>query len=374
MTPASEPDYPQRMALRVRRADGSEHRDAISELLKYLRFRYELSERALVHHTKLAADAMVGKTLEMYHDALWIDHAKRTHPKLRADTTDITAFKAHFRSAFSAKKAEVIDKTVKDSIEDLFLVHGDDGLLEHLYALAQERSATDSRWAGIQALVGGLLERRLFKRIALTSDNAEAKEIYGLWGHSPESRRNLERAVARAAEIDPAWQVLAWIPPPKMRLKAALVLVDDQGRIKSFVKREVSHPRHRGEDIYNAHMDLWAASVFIAPAVADGDVRPRIVARMAEMLPVEKWDDPKLPTSLRQVALDSVCREEDLKQSQREGLEEAAPAFYGGRAADERDWTFSEITGELKLINRELADGGRDVSGADLDDDVPRLL
>ena len=159
-----------------------------------------------MHHTKLAADAMVGKTLEMYHDALWIDHAKRTHPKLRADTTDITAFKAHFRSAFSAKKAEVIDKTVKDPIEDLFLVHGDDGLLERLYALAQERSATDSRWAGIQALVGDLLERRLFKRIALTSDNAEAKEIYGLWGHSPESRRNLERAVARAAEIDPAWR------------------------------------------------------------------------------------------------------------------------------------------------------------------------
>jgi HD superfamily phosphohydrolase len=61
---ANEPYYPQRMVLRITR-DGRERVDVVTELLKHLRYRYELSERALVHHAKLAADAMIGKAIEM---------------------------------------------------------------------------------------------------------------------------------------------------------------------------------------------------------------------------------------------------------------------------------------------------------------------
>ncbi len=56
--------YQQRMVVKIVRA-GAERADAVSELFKYLRYRYELSERALVHHAKVAADAMMGKLLEV---------------------------------------------------------------------------------------------------------------------------------------------------------------------------------------------------------------------------------------------------------------------------------------------------------------------
>lgn len=58
--PDGDPLYQRRIVLRVHR-EGGERIDAITEILKHLRYRYELSERALVHHTKLAADAMVGQ-------------------------------------------------------------------------------------------------------------------------------------------------------------------------------------------------------------------------------------------------------------------------------------------------------------------------
>ena len=40
---------------------GEERNDTVAELLKYLRYRYEITDRALYHKTKLAYDAMLGK-------------------------------------------------------------------------------------------------------------------------------------------------------------------------------------------------------------------------------------------------------------------------------------------------------------------------
>jgi len=54
--------------------------DVVSELLKHLRYRYELSERALVHHAKLAADAMIGKLMEIWRDSLWNESAASERP------------------------------------------------------------------------------------------------------------------------------------------------------------------------------------------------------------------------------------------------------------------------------------------------------
>ena len=62
------------MVLRVVKQD-RERKDTLTELLKFLRYRYELSERAFAHHAKLAADAMVGKLLQLFSDALWVDEA-----------------------------------------------------------------------------------------------------------------------------------------------------------------------------------------------------------------------------------------------------------------------------------------------------------
>jgi uncharacterized protein len=380
VVPDDRDEYPQRMAIRVRREDGSERRDAISELLKYLRFRYELSERALVHHAKLAADAMVGKTLEMYRDALWVEKAMEAHPKIRTDASDISRFKVRYRKSYGLKAVTEIDEAAKAEIEMMFLNHGDDGLLEHLLSIANAKAEADRRWAGIKSLVEGLRDRKLFKRLALTSTNDEAQEIFQKWGNSPEKRRNLERAVARAAEVKPAWKVVAWIPPPGMRLKAALVLVDDNGRIRSFVRRESSNPRHRGKEIYDAHEDLWSASVFAEAEVAkDENLSNRITARTAELLRIERWDDPALPVSLHDVAFEAVCREDDLKHSQREALRETAPVYYGGAALADDEKAYSDIVNDIKIARDALAaeesDDGAVQPSADADGrDHPRLL
>ena len=63
----------------------------VTELLKHLRYRYELSERALVHHAKLAADAMLGKAIAMWRDALWVEAALSKYPRevKRLDLEDL---------------------------------------------------------------------------------------------------------------------------------------------------------------------------------------------------------------------------------------------------------------------------------------------
>jgi hypothetical protein len=69
VTPTDRTRLACRMALNIVR-ENRERTDIITELLKYLRYRYELTERVLVHHAKLSADAMVGKALELWFDEL----------------------------------------------------------------------------------------------------------------------------------------------------------------------------------------------------------------------------------------------------------------------------------------------------------------
>src|SRR5690606_14624812 len=66
---ADHPTHPHRMAVRVSRNAQLRH-DVLTEILKYLRYRYELSERVLYHHTKLAADAMLAKLFASWVEAL----------------------------------------------------------------------------------------------------------------------------------------------------------------------------------------------------------------------------------------------------------------------------------------------------------------
>ncbi|HEX6752311.1 MAG TPA: hypothetical protein VF093_01800 [Solirubrobacterales bacterium] len=65
VTPSERGPFGERLALNIHR-NGRERTDIVSELLKALRYRYELSERALVHPAKLAADAMLGESIERW--------------------------------------------------------------------------------------------------------------------------------------------------------------------------------------------------------------------------------------------------------------------------------------------------------------------
>ncbi len=75
VTPTATPEaHRHRMVVSVARK-GRERADVISELFKYLRYRYEESERALYHHAKLEIDARVGVLLELVHTLEWLDAA-----------------------------------------------------------------------------------------------------------------------------------------------------------------------------------------------------------------------------------------------------------------------------------------------------------
>jgi HD superfamily phosphohydrolase len=128
------PLYQQRMAVLLHR-DGRIRADVVTELLKHLRYRYELQERALVHHAKLAADAMVGRLLE-----LWIDSgpdagttgaAAGSANTPRARAVDVTV-KFPDETTWSNVKKPPGDK--ERQIEELLRRASDDGFLEQLAA------------------------------------------------------------------------------------------------------------------------------------------------------------------------------------------------------------------------------------------------
>lgn len=127
-----------RMALNIVR-ENRERTDIITELLKYLRYRYELTERILVHHGKLAADAMVGKALELWFDEI--------HDEIAAEITTEGGKGEDDDQGRDGTKLGPLDEARGDDartrtrkrIERRVLLHGDDGLLEHLCDWAEQR-------------------------------------------------------------------------------------------------------------------------------------------------------------------------------------------------------------------------------------------
>ena len=300
--------YPARMVLRIQR-DGRERIDVITELLKHLRYRYELSERALVHHAKLAADAMVGKALAMWHDAVWADIAlpqlgDEGDPALREDAT---ALRSAIATRISKKRARRIDDEATLRLEEELRRRGDDGFLEWLADWSSV--SVDNRGTAIEALVDGLLNRRLFKPVAHLSDVGPGPEETYRRYQQTDDRRKLEQGAARFAEIRRAWRVLVWIPEPRMRLKIAEVLVDTGSGIKRF--NEESRGDRRGADIYEAHRRLWAVSVFVDPEIYSNDEQVEaVLAYLASELEVRipslglpswvnPWDTPDFVAARR---------------------------------------------------------------------------
>jgi HD superfamily phosphohydrolase len=283
--PDGHADFGGQMILRVNDGD-QERTDAITEILKHLRYRYELSERVLVHHTKLAADAMVGKALEMWHDALWVEAASAALSNGAARSTlwpagtDVETVQAALRERDRAVATE-IDRSVKAQIDDTLVARGDDGLLEHLKELPTLPAGTSGRLdarrrQAVATLATSLESRSLFKRISQQSQISTDREQFFKRFGSPSDRRRMERQAALFAGIEPAWRIVVWLPPPDMRLKVAGVLVDDGDRIRRFVDRE-KDGRRRGTDIYEAHENLWAVSVFCHRDVERDSLKARLV-------------------------------------------------------------------------------------------------
>jgi HD superfamily phosphohydrolase len=286
--------YPRRMALLLHR-NGIPRKDVQTEVLKHLRYRYELQERVLVHHLKLTADAMVGKMIELWYDAELRRVKSMSARNQRAlareipeafehDVADLTTSEMalHAVDATSARKPRVrrAELIVRWQLEQLFLHHGDDGLLE---LIASSRYPTAESPGGRAArLARALLDRDLYHHTANAAGAYAAHDLFKEFG-GVEKRTELERGAAAYAGIDDATKVILWVPGPEMRLKLAEVLVDHGHGIAKFVDYS-----EKGSDIYSAHKELWTISLFTDREVAEPQ-RRAVAAWLAKKMGIA-WD------------------------------------------------------------------------------------
>lgn len=281
--------YAARMALRLA-PRGRERSDIVSELLKHLRFRYELQERVIVHHAKLAADVMLGKLLSRWSDALWIQHASAIggsafQRQLGENPLDAERLREVLGDAIGPKALKKLDGQVRREIERRVRWKGDDALLEFLSSEDWSTQLTDvplAATAAVRQLADDLINRRLFKRAARAQPKAK-KTIYDEFGRDPAGRRDLERQAADYAGI-PEDHIGLWLPDPKMHLKIADVLVDYERGIVPF-----SEYSDKGRDIYEAHRSLWAIHVYVHPRIHGTQKEAAALARLAQLMGIE-WD------------------------------------------------------------------------------------
>jgi HD superfamily phosphohydrolase len=302
--------YAEHLVVRLVR-DGERRVDVRTELLKYLRYRYEETERALYHKTKLAYDAMLGKMLEMWKDTIWYglatmdDVALRQHPRaLDASWLRSAVANPGPRGNAPGRSVAELDTQVEAELERHFEFFGDEGLLEHIvWTLREKRDASglDEREEGILELARRIRYRdhyRLLGQASGPSVLGVAEEKYRAFG-SADARRTLERQAAKFAGIDPAWQVVLWIPGPRMRLKIAEVLVQQEdGLIRPLARALPSDTDHATGDedaalIVQRHMQLWALRVYGARSIRDNSEKcNRLLAYLKQELglPLVRWD------------------------------------------------------------------------------------
>lgn len=272
VTSNAERIRPQRMAITVSRAGHVRH-DILTELGKYLRYRYELSERVLYHHAKVAADAMVGKLLDMWKDALWVDGALAAHDgtSIIEQAGDVTKVRDVVVAAAGEAAAHALDVDVRDQIESTFLSWGDDGLLTWIRNEAADRAgagaAGHSRYQAIASLAGMISNRNLFKAIGKAdsgADQAEAGALYKRY-KDPDVRRALEKEAGVFAGIDRGWNVVVWVPAPAMRPKVAQVLVNLNDRVAPLAN--VEEINDDVEATVDLHRKLWGAGIYVHPDI-----------------------------------------------------------------------------------------------------------
>lgn len=291
---ANRGPYSERLALDIMR-DGHERTDIVSELLKALRYRYELTERVLVHHAKLAADAMLGEAIERWGWAAWYGEAKHQ------GRLDQAQFGSRFEGQKIPEKRDELEpsgeKNAEHPIRDAaqakldreFRKMGDEELIWVLRGLPERDDLPpETRPLLRQAaqLADDVQARRLFKQVARVGPrDAPAETLWERYG-SADKRAALEMGAQRFAKLRGGPKVILWLPPHEMRLKLAEVLVSHSRGISPFVNYERAG-RGRGSEIYDAHEALWAAYVFVHPEVKrDPRAVDHVVAYLAREMGV----------------------------------------------------------------------------------------
>lgn len=356
--------YAERLVLAVTRR-GEFRIDVVTELIKYLRYRYEATERALYHKTKLAYDAMLGKLLEMLRDEWWLEAAVGVVPAVAdyADRSHDEKLRQRVAELKGPESLHTIDSIVASRMEEMFLAFGDEGLIEHLIWSYRASPPAGERQEGIADLALRIRHRGHFRMIA----HAGGREVLPSAGDkhahfgSAEKRRQLERSATKWADIKPSWSVVLWIPGPNMRLKLADVLIEDRGMISKLVDRY--------EDaaiIAKRHQELWAVRVYATDELRlDEDAREIVLARLRDEmgLPfVNNQGAPVITTS--RLAAERVGSQRGLGRADIARLEAHPVAARTGHA------TFRDLElalGEVAATFRPSAGGSAGESEAAVD-------
>ena len=306
VTRSDHPYHAQRMVVQISRS-GQVRADVVSELFKYLRYRYELSERVLAHHAKLAVDVMLGKVMSLWRDAL--------------------------RSEFGGTDLDRATAT----IEEQMLHRSDDGILEYL--IDQSDTHKENRlWQGVGAISRQIQRRSLFKQIGFYTRSEMSVELYRRY-QAPEERAALEERAANYAGAADPWMVGVWIPDPAMRSKPADVLVDygDGKGVVTLAQWDQENSK-RGGEILESHRGLWTIRAYAHPDLS-GVQRRVVLSVLADGMGIGNWDGQP-QTNVAEIAADVVGRELQGAGSQRARLESVAQGLSEG--------TFTELVAALR--------------------------
>lgn len=318
VTPAKDSTvYSERMAVRIHR-DGRERPDVVTELLKHLRYRYELQERALSHHAKVAADAMIGKMLDLWREGL-IRHEVETSECAEGDA------------------AQAVD----DAMETYFESAGDDLLLAKVVGPGHHSKYPPGMVA--TEIASDLLTRRLYRHAADAAGAAAAEDMSKKFG-APDARRRLERLASEWAEVRSPGSVILWVPPPTMRLKLAEMLVDHGRGIAKFYDYST-----KGREIYDDHMALWTIGVFVHRSVTREE-EDQILVSLAQQMGI-CWDrleptlGPRPETWPETLVAMRACGRTDV-DAEVQGLLGRRPEEVSGRSSPAK--TYSALLRQLK--------------------------
>lgn len=191
---------------------GVERPDARSEILHLLHMRYFLTERVYLHHTKIAAGAMIARAVEVASRS-WLQE-------------------------------------------------------EHLFRLTDEQLLDLLRRfpdPEVAALAEGIARRQLYKRAYVLSGQslgAQQAQIIQRFSGPSREREQLEEAIARRAGARPL-QVILYCPRASF-IKEAQVLVRTRAGVKPLVELDSPLSGDVGA-LARQYADLWRLYVFAPP-------------------------------------------------------------------------------------------------------------
>lgn len=313
--PSTDRKFGRRMVVRIVR-DGARRPDIVSEIVKLLRYRYELTERALAHHSKLAADAMIGRLLDLWGEILRYEaltHTLGEDDELLSDphAGDPKWLRSTLEASKPARLKEADDERER-RLEEVFTTRGDEGILEFLMELPHEGDPYDGHRATVRALAAHILNRHLYKalgRAASPAARSAAHETYKAFGRGSAAKERLseiQRRVAAIADIEPV-NLIPWIPDPKMRLKVADVLVDSGDDAVAPLKRIDDD----ADMITRKHQELWGITVYGEPSLKDDTPRCKILlSALRDELQVPMVDREGRSVSSLEETLSEVLAEE----------------------------------------------------------------